>query len=153
MLERSMHAEIVRFESLTDDQVLTETKRLVACERSATAALLRSLMEIDARGLYLRDVPSSGELAGALKRRGSNSTTFSHTQMAARRRSITSSSAVARTISTKRSCGSRLERSESPDPSMKRRLKRYLSRDKSAGRNALLARLPAMRSNSLKDRS
>ena len=55
MLERSMDVETIRFESLTDDQLLTETKRLVACERSATTALLRSLVEIDARRLYLRE--------------------------------------------------------------------------------------------------
>ena len=34
-------------------------QRLVACERSATAALLRCLMEIDARRLYLREGCSS----------------------------------------------------------------------------------------------
>ena len=46
-------------ECLTDDQLLAETKRLVACERLATAAVLRSLMEIDARRLYLREGCSS----------------------------------------------------------------------------------------------
>lgn len=50
-----MNAETFRFESLSDDQLLAETKRLVACERSATAAVLRSLMEIDSRRLYLRE--------------------------------------------------------------------------------------------------
>jgi hypothetical protein len=35
--------------TLTDDQLLLEVKRLVACERTATAALLRSLIEVDTR--------------------------------------------------------------------------------------------------------
>jgi HNH endonuclease len=59
MLERCMTEDTCRFEYLTDDQLLVETKRLVACERSATAAVLRSLMEIDARRLYLREGCSS----------------------------------------------------------------------------------------------
>jgi hypothetical protein len=59
MLQRFMNGETLRFESLTDDQLLTETKRLVACERMATAAVLRSLMEIDSRRLYLREGCSS----------------------------------------------------------------------------------------------
>ena len=54
-----MNVETIRFESLSDDQLLTETKRLVACERTATAAVLRSLMEIDSRRLYLREGCSS----------------------------------------------------------------------------------------------
>jgi len=45
--------------TLSDDQLLAETKRLVANERAATAALLRSLMEIDSRRLYLREGCSS----------------------------------------------------------------------------------------------
>jgi hypothetical protein len=44
---------------LQDDELLMEVKRLVANERQATAALLRSLMELDARRLYLRDGCSS----------------------------------------------------------------------------------------------
>jgi hypothetical protein len=59
MLERCMNEETRRFECLTDDQLLVETKRLVACERSATAAVLRSLMEVDSRRLYLREGCSS----------------------------------------------------------------------------------------------
>src|SRR5215218_1526735 len=43
------------FTGLTDDQLLTETTRLVARERVATADLLRCLMEVDARRLYLRE--------------------------------------------------------------------------------------------------
>ena len=44
---------------LSDDELLAEAKRLVANERVATAALLTSLMEIDARRLYLREGCSS----------------------------------------------------------------------------------------------
>ncbi len=40
-----MNAEVLEFTSLSDDQLLTETKRLAAYERRATAALLRSLNE------------------------------------------------------------------------------------------------------------
>jgi len=46
-------------ESLSDDELIAETKRLVAAERVATAALLRSLMAIDTRRLYLREGCSS----------------------------------------------------------------------------------------------
>ncbi len=44
---------------LQDDELLMEVKRLVVNERQATAALLRSLMELDARRLYLREGCSS----------------------------------------------------------------------------------------------
>jgi hypothetical protein len=54
-----MNSEVRPFISLSDDELLTETKRLVACERRATAALLRSLMEVDSRRLYLREGYSS----------------------------------------------------------------------------------------------
>jgi len=46
-------------DSLSDDQLLVETRRLVANERGATAALLRALMELDSRRLYLREGCSS----------------------------------------------------------------------------------------------
>ena len=59
MVERDMDSDVLAFTSLSDDQLLTETKRLVACERTATAALLRSLMEVDSRRLYLREGCSS----------------------------------------------------------------------------------------------
>ena len=54
MLERDMNFEALELASLSDDQLLTETKRLVACERSATAVLLRSLMEVDCAGCISR---------------------------------------------------------------------------------------------------
>jgi len=47
------------FDTFTDDQLVLEVQRLVACERSATSALLRCLIEIDARRLYLREGCSS----------------------------------------------------------------------------------------------
>jgi hypothetical protein len=45
--------------ALSDDQLLAEGKRLAAEESRATAALIRSLMELDARRLYLREGCSS----------------------------------------------------------------------------------------------
>ena len=59
MLERDMNSDAPEFTSLSDDQLLAEAKRLVACERRATAALLRSLMEVDSRRLFLREGCSS----------------------------------------------------------------------------------------------
>src|SRR5829696_61069 len=47
------------FASLWDDQVIIEVQRLAAAERGATASLIRSLMELDARRLYLREGCSS----------------------------------------------------------------------------------------------
>ena len=44
---------------LSDDRLIAETKRLAAEERSATAALIRALMEVDARKLYLREGSAS----------------------------------------------------------------------------------------------
>jgi hypothetical protein len=44
---------------LSDDQLLAVVKRLAATERRATAALIRSLMELDARRLYLGEGCSS----------------------------------------------------------------------------------------------
>ena len=41
------------FADLSDQQLLAEVQRLVACERQATAELIRSLMELDARRCYL----------------------------------------------------------------------------------------------------
>jgi hypothetical protein len=49
----------ISFANLSDDQLLTEVKRLASAERRATAALVRSLMEVDARRLYLREGCSS----------------------------------------------------------------------------------------------
>ena len=43
------------FSDLSDDQLLAAVKRLAATERRATAALIRSLMELDVRRLYLSE--------------------------------------------------------------------------------------------------
>ena len=44
---------------LSDEQLVAEVKRLAATERRATAALIRALMELDARRLYLGEGYSS----------------------------------------------------------------------------------------------
>jgi hypothetical protein len=49
----------ISFAHLSDDQLLAEVKRLAAMERRATAELIRSLMELDARRLYLGEGCSS----------------------------------------------------------------------------------------------
>src|SRR5688500_9122654 len=43
------------FSELSDEQLLAAVKRLAATERRATATLIRSLMELDARRLYLSE--------------------------------------------------------------------------------------------------
>src|SRR5687768_3833033 len=47
------------FSEPSDEQLLAAVKRLAATERRATAALIRSLMELDARRLYLSEGCSS----------------------------------------------------------------------------------------------
>ena len=47
------------FADLSDDQLIAEVKRLAATERQATATLIRALMELDARRLYLGEGYSS----------------------------------------------------------------------------------------------
>ena len=47
------------FADLSDDQLIAEVKRLAATERRATAMLIRALMELDARRLYLGEGYSS----------------------------------------------------------------------------------------------
>jgi hypothetical protein len=47
------------FADLSDEQLLAAVKRLAATERRATAALIRALMELDARRLYLGEGCSS----------------------------------------------------------------------------------------------
>jgi hypothetical protein len=48
-----------RFADLSDDQLLAEVQRLAGDERRATAALVRSLMELDRRRLFLGEGCSS----------------------------------------------------------------------------------------------
>lgn len=57
--KKNMSITLVSLDTMTDDQLLQEVKRLAASERTATAALLRSLIELDARRLYLREGCSS----------------------------------------------------------------------------------------------
>ena len=45
--------------SLSDDDLVYRVKHLAACERRATVGLIRSLVEFDSRGLYLREGCSS----------------------------------------------------------------------------------------------
>ena len=59
MLQTNMTSAPTSFNALTDDQLLIEVQRLAACERAATTDLLRSLIELDARRLYLREGCSS----------------------------------------------------------------------------------------------
>jgi 5-methylcytosine-specific restriction endonuclease McrA len=48
-----MRTSPLSFTHLSDDELLAEVQRLAAKERQATATLIRSLMELDARRLYL----------------------------------------------------------------------------------------------------
>jgi len=45
--------------SLSDDELVERVKDLASCERRASVALIRSLVEFDARRLYLREGCSS----------------------------------------------------------------------------------------------
>ena len=47
------------FGSLSDDELAEQVKHLAACERRASVALIRSLVEFDTRRLYLREGCSS----------------------------------------------------------------------------------------------
>jgi hypothetical protein len=47
------------FAALSDDELVERVKHLAECERRASAALIRSLVEFDARRLYLREGCSS----------------------------------------------------------------------------------------------
>jgi hypothetical protein len=53
MLQGDMIISPLTFTQLSDDELLAAVQRLAAHERQATAALIRSLMELDARRLYL----------------------------------------------------------------------------------------------------
>jgi len=55
VLQRNMTSAILELEALTDDQLLDEVKRLARRERVAIADLLRCLIEVDTRRLYLRE--------------------------------------------------------------------------------------------------
>jgi hypothetical protein len=59
MLQKGMTPILSSFADLSNDQLLAEVKRLAATEQRATVALVRSLMELDARRLYLAEGCSS----------------------------------------------------------------------------------------------
>ena len=59
MLQRSMTTLLDRFTNLSDAQLLTEVRTLSNHERVATAQLIASLAELDARRLYLGEGCSS----------------------------------------------------------------------------------------------
>jgi hypothetical protein len=49
----------VAIAALSDDELVEQVKDLAACERRASVALIRSLVEFDTRRLYLREGCSS----------------------------------------------------------------------------------------------
>jgi hypothetical protein len=55
VLQTDMTSSTLEFEALTDDQLLDEVRRLAGRERVSTVDLLRCLIEVDTRRLYLRD--------------------------------------------------------------------------------------------------
>jgi hypothetical protein len=50
---------VAAFTTLSDDELVDRVKDLAACERRVSVALIRSLVEFDARRLYLREGCSS----------------------------------------------------------------------------------------------
>ena len=54
-----MSDNVAAFAGLSDEELVERVKHLVACERRASVALIRSLVEFDARRLYLREGCSS----------------------------------------------------------------------------------------------
>ena len=56
---RTPSNDVDAFAALSDDELVERVKHLAACERRASVALIRSLVEFDARRLYLREGCSS----------------------------------------------------------------------------------------------
>ena len=56
---RTLSDNVDAFAALSDDELVERVKHLAACERRASVALIRSLVEFDARRLYLREGCSS----------------------------------------------------------------------------------------------
>src|SRR5262245_62123137 len=54
-----MMTSLVTFDALNDDQLLTELQQLVTREKHTTAEVIRALMAVDARRLFLREGCSS----------------------------------------------------------------------------------------------
>jgi hypothetical protein len=57
--EPAVSDAVAAFATLSDDELVERVKDLAGCERRASVALVRSLMEFDARELYLREGCSS----------------------------------------------------------------------------------------------
>ena len=55
----TLPANVTGFDVVSDDELVERVKHLVACERRASVALIRSLVEFDSRQLYLREGCSS----------------------------------------------------------------------------------------------
>ena len=55
----AVSSQSISFADLSDEQLVAEVKRLAASERRATAGLIRALIELDARRLYLGEGYSS----------------------------------------------------------------------------------------------
>ena len=56
---KTVSDNVAAFAALSDDELVERVKHLAACERRASVALIRSLVEFDARRLYLREGCSS----------------------------------------------------------------------------------------------
>src|SRR5262245_58896548 len=59
VVQRHMTTSSLPFQSLTDDQLLVEVQQLVTRDRQTTAEILRVLIAVEARRLYLREGYSS----------------------------------------------------------------------------------------------
>jgi len=55
----TLPGNVAGFDVLSDDELVERVKHLAACERRASVALIRSLVEFDSRQLYLREGCSS----------------------------------------------------------------------------------------------
>ena len=55
----TVSGNVAAFAALSDDELVERVKHFAACERRASVALIRSLVEFDARRLYLREGCSS----------------------------------------------------------------------------------------------
>src|SRR5262245_12771579 len=55
VVERHMDSSSLPFQSLTDDQLLAEVHQLLTRDRQTTAEVIRALIAVEARRLYLRE--------------------------------------------------------------------------------------------------
>jgi hypothetical protein len=106
------------FATLSDDELVERVKDLAACERRASVALIRSLVEFDARRLYLREGCSSLFTYCTHVLHLSEGSAYNRTPREARPRRTTSISAAARTTSTRRALSSETRSSASDSPTL-----------------------------------